>query len=84
MPHPQNELRDQILALCFDHIDKDIKNVITAFVACIGAAACCAAVLPPAARERLIDEADGSLLAHANKRAAEMRSGDLDSQLAGN
>ena len=79
----QNELRNQILALCLDHIDKDVDNCITAFVACIGAAAVCAAVLPPKARETLIDEAEGTLLAHANKRAEEMRSGELDQQLAG-
>ena len=79
----QNELRDQMLSLCFDHIDKDVRNAITAYVACIGAAAVCAAVLPPAARERLIIETEGSLLSHANKRAEEMRSGELDQQLAG-
>jgi len=83
--HEQNELRGQLLALCFDHIDKGdaFKSAITGFVACIGAAAVCAAVLPPAARERLIDEAEGTLLKHANKRAEEMRSGELDQQLAG-
>lgn len=79
----QNELRDRIVSLCFDYIDKDITNCVNAFVACIGAAAICAAVLPPAARETLIDEAEGSLLAHANKRAKEMRSGELDHALTG-
>ena len=79
----QNELRDQIVSLSFDFIDKDINNCINAFVACIGAAAICAAVLPPAARETLIVEAEGSLLKHANKRAKEMRSGELDRALTG-
>ena len=79
----QNELRDRIVSLCFDYIDKDITNCVSAFVACVGATAICAAVLPPAARETLIVEAEGSLLEHANKRAREMRSGELDQALTG-
>lgn len=79
----QIELRNAIIALCHDYIDKDLRNIIPAYVACIGAAAVCAAVLPPDARETLIAESEGAMLASANKRADEMRSGALDRTLVG-
>lgn len=83
MASDQIEIRNRILDVCFDFIDKDINNTVQAFVACMGAAATVAAVLPPAAREELISAAEGSLLMHANKRADEMRDGSLDRELTG-
>lgn len=82
----QTQMRNEIIAVAFKYIDKDdlkSSDVVEAFVACMGAAAVCAAVLQPAARERLIEETEGKLLEHANKRAQEMRSGQLDRQLTG-
>ena len=82
----QIELRNAITSLCFDALDKggvETCNIVETFVACIGAAAIVLAVMPPVARERLATEAEGSLLRHANARAAQMRSGELDAELAG-
>ena len=79
----QQDLRNALVAQCFDHIDADTMNTVHCFVALMGAAAICAAVLPKASRDKLIDAAIENLGAHADKRAEEMRSGDLDRQLTG-
>lgn len=82
-PDQQQDLRNAIVALCFDHIDADLMNTAYCFVACMGAAAVCAAVLPKPSRDRLVDAAVESLGAHADKRAQEMRSGAFDRELTG-
>lgn len=82
-PDQQQDLRNALVGLCFDHIDADTLNTVHCFVACMGAAAICAAVLPKEARDRLVDAAVENLGAHADKRAEEMRSGDFDRQLTG-
>lgn len=79
----QIAMRNELLAIAFKYIDKDIKFVVPAFVACMGAAAIVAAVLPKPARDKLIEAAEENLSAHADKRAEEMRSGALDRELAG-
>lgn len=79
----QQDLRNAIVALCFDHIDTDILNTGHCFVACMGAAAVCAAVLPKPSRDKLVDAAVENLGAHTDKRAEEMRSGAFDRELSG-
>jgi hypothetical protein len=79
----QQDLRNRIAALCFDFIDTDVLNTGHCFVACMGAAAICAAVLPKPSRDKLVDAAVENLGAHADKRAEEMRSGALDRQFIG-
>lgn len=72
----QQDLRNAI-------IDADVLNTASCFVACMGAAAICAAVVPKPSRDRLVDAAVENLGAHADKRAEEMRSGEFDRQLTG-
>lgn len=79
----QTEFRNAVVAQCFDHIDADTMNTVHCFVALMGAAAICAAVLPKESRDKLIDAAVENLGLHADKRAKEMRSGALDRQLTG-
>ena len=79
----QQKLRDGILALCFDMIDADTLNTVSCFVACMGAAAVCAAVLPKESRDKLVDAAVENLAMHADKRADEMRSGAFDREIKG-
>lgn len=83
-PDQQIDLRNSIIALCFDHIDADVLSSVSCFVACMGAAAICAAVLPKDSRAKLVDAAIENLEAHADKRAEEMRSGAFDRELVGN
>ena len=80
----QQDLRNRILGLCFDQIDKDTVNTVSCFIACMGAAAVCAGVLPKESRAKLIDAALNNLEAHADKRAEEMRSGAFDREMMGN
>lgn len=80
----QQALRNNLAGQCFDHIDADTMNTVHCFVALMGAAAIVAAVLPKPSREKLIDAAIENLGAHADKRAEEMRSGDLDRQFTAN
>jgi hypothetical protein len=82
-PEQQSALRTKLVGQCFDHIDRDVMNTVHCFVACIGAAAICAAVLPKEHRDRLIDAAMETLGPHADKRAEEMRSGEFDRQITG-
>jgi len=79
------ELRDAILALCLEKMTKgfSLTSIVTSFAACIDAAATCASVLPPKAREELIAATEGALLRHANQRARKVRSGELDRELTG-
>lgn len=79
----QQDLRNRIAALCFDHIGADVLNSVHCFVACMGAAAICAAVLPKDQRDKLVEAAVENLEAHTDKRAEEMRSGALDLQFTG-
>lgn len=74
----QQAFRNQLAGMCFDHIDADTVNTVHCFVALMGAAAIVAAVLPKPSRDKLVDAAIENLGAHADKRADEMRSGDLD------
>lgn len=79
----QTALRNQIADLCLDHIHRDTTNAVECFVACMGAAAVMAAVLPKPGRDKLIEAAIENLGAHADKRAEELRSGEFDRQLTG-
>ena len=79
----QTALRNKIADLCLDHIDRDVMNAVECFIACIGAAAVIAAVLPKPSRDKLIDAAVQNLGRHADKRAEELRSGEFDRQLSG-
>lgn len=80
----QTALRNKIADLCLDHIDRDTMNAVECFVACMGAAAVIAAVLPKPSRDKLIDAAVENLGRHADKRAEEIRSGEFDCQLSQN
>lgn len=80
----QIEMRNELTAIAFKYLESEKINIVQAYIACIGAAAICAAILPDKSRERLIEATEGTLLAHANKRAQEIRSGAFDSELMGN
>jgi hypothetical protein len=80
----QTDLRNALAEKLLDAITDKRVNVVQAYVACIGAAAIVLAVLPEESREALVDATEGTILAHANKRAVEMRSGALDREMIGN
>lgn len=74
----QKALKEELVAACLRSLTAEQVNLIEAAVACMGAAAVVLGCLPPEAREAAAVELDGKLLEHANKRAAEIRSGEFD------
>ena len=80
----QTSLRDKIAEIALLDVENGrgrfTDNVIDAFVACIGAAAIMAAVLPHDSREAVLDGIEDILRRHADQRAREMASGKFDEQ----
>lgn len=82
------KVRDEVCMLVMERFKSEIgrdvvAGSIRAAVQCMGAAACFAGLLPMKAREEIATQFADAFLDHANKRAAEIRSGKFDIHLGG-
>lgn len=78
----QNRVRNQVCELVFPFVESKQLSYVEAATACFGATAVFLALLKPEARELLSRELEANLLDHANKRAADLRSGAFDADIS--
>ena len=76
----RDDLLDHILPWAQSHPIGPTDAAIEAAMACMGAAAVIIGVMPEDSREVIAEMVTDNLLAHANHRAEEMRSGAFDDQ----
>jgi hypothetical protein len=78
----EDYLRDRLLRIVLDAISTREVTREEALAACMGAAATVLGTYSVHDREAVAAALDGVLLKHANVRARELRSGDVDTDMA--
>jgi hypothetical protein len=81
-PLKEKYLRDRLLRIVLDSLSMKEVTREEALAACMGAAATVLGTYSAHDREAVAAALDGVLLKHANARARELRSGDVDADMA--
>jgi len=74
----QAELRDELLTVVLRYAGANRVTTIEAAIACMGACAVVIGAMHPNARAQVAESVTENLLDHANQRAKQIRSGELD------